>query len=75
MTDESVCRGLHHGSRTLRDRCLRVPPDTEDGSSPSERAVPGVAGSEDKKNARSLRDVGAYDAGPALWAPYVHFGV
>ncbi|KIN08948.1 hypothetical protein OIDMADRAFT_23687 [Oidiodendron maius Zn] len=57
------------------DHVRRVPPDTEDGSSPSERAVPGVAGSEDKKNARSLRDVGAYDAGPALWAPYVHFGV
>jgi hypothetical protein len=76
MTDESVCRGLHHASRTLRDRFLGGPPETEDGSLPPEGTVPGSStDGEGPTGASSLRDVGAFDAGLAPWAPYVHFGV
>ena len=65
MTDESVCRGLHNASRSLRDQGLEMLPASEGGSPIPERT------SSDR-----ARDVGAYDAGGlAAWAPYVHFGV
>lgn len=75
MTDESVCRGLHHASRMLRDQYLKVPTGTEDRSLPQEAKFSGGTSSEEPKGAQSLRDVGAFDAGLAPWAPYVHFGV
>jgi tetratricopeptide (TPR) repeat protein len=75
MTDESVCRGLHHASRMLRDQCLEVWSDTEDGSLPPERTILGRTSSKKPKGAPSLRDVGVFDTGLAPWAPYVHFGV
>jgi hypothetical protein len=75
MTDESVCRGLHHASRMLRDQYLKVPTETEDRSLPQEVNFSGGTSSEEPKGAQSLRDVGAFDAGLAPWAPYVHFGV
>ncbi|KAH7013171.1 CHAT domain-containing protein [Ilyonectria destructans] len=71
MTDESICRGLHNASRTLRDQCLEVPPETE-------AIIQGSTGNEEPKGTPSGRDVvivDALDAGLAPWAPYIHLGI
>ncbi|KAL6408226.1 hypothetical protein AUP68_08078 [Ilyonectria robusta] len=71
MTDESVCRGLHNASRTLRDQCLEVPPETE-------ATVQDSAGNEGTTGTPSGRDmiiIEELDAGLAPWAPYIHFGI
>lgn len=76
MTDESVCCGLHHACRTLRDQFLEAQLENEDRSLlPEKRTVASSTCCEGSKKTRSWRDVDALDAGPALWAPYVHFGV
>ncbi|RYP41527.1 hypothetical protein DL767_000954 [Monosporascus sp. MG133] len=75
MTDESVCRGLHQASRTLRDQCLERWSESGDESYPAERNIPGTTSGEKPKGAPSLRDISAVDTGLALWAPYIHFGV
>jgi hypothetical protein len=73
MADESVCHGLHHASRTLRDRWLEKQLESEDRRSPLERPLSGS--SEEPNRAPPLRDVNVFEAGPTLWVPYVHFGV
>ncbi|KAI8629554.1 TPR-like protein [Xylariaceae sp. FL1651] len=75
MTDESVCRGLHHASRTLRDRYLREQFKSQDRSLPLEGPLSGGTSGRELGGAARWRDVNAFDAGPTFWAPYVHFGV
>jgi tetratricopeptide (TPR) repeat protein len=75
MTDEAVCRGLHFASRTLRDRYLERPGGSEDGTSLSSGVAAEGASTEAQKEVMPLRDVDKFDAGPAPWTPYVHFGV
>lgn len=76
MTDESVCRGLHNACCTLRDKFLETQFEGEDRSLlPKRRNGAATTGSKGSGNARSWRDVGALDAEPALWAPYIHLGV
>ncbi|RYP58091.1 hypothetical protein DL770_010513 [Monosporascus sp. CRB-9-2] len=74
MTDASVCRGLHHASRTLRDQCFGRS-ESEDESFPAERNIPGTTSGEKPKGAQSSRDISAVDTGLATWAPYIHLGV
>lgn len=73
MEDESVSFGLHHASRSLRDRWI-----SEDTS----RGV--VRGGDEKRSRNQLRfgqekrqprDVVLCDDMPMYWVPFVHFGV
>jgi hypothetical protein len=75
LSDGAVCRGLHVACRALRDRCLEGLTGGEDGASPAGDGGVGRASPELLKRTLPLRDVDRFDAGPAPWTPYVHFGV
>ncbi|KAI3325019.1 TPR-like protein [Xylariaceae sp. AK1471] len=75
MTDESVCRGLHHASRTLRDQWVEEQSESEDRSSLLEGSLSGGTSSKEPNRSPPWRDVTLLEAGPALWVPYIHFGV
>ncbi|CAG9951766.1 unnamed protein product [Clonostachys rosea f. rosea IK726] len=79
MTDDSVCRGLHHASRELRDLWLissairgrRL--KNEAGPLP---AGDGAATEEENERGHRLgRDITLDERAEAHWIPYVHFGV
>lgn len=90
MTDESVCRGLHKATRTLRDRWLNLRTSSRNASrSITARKVLSAAdttGTADTSSSDSgvdklPRDVVLCDdeergrTGLLHWVPYVHFGV
>ncbi|CAH0051566.1 unnamed protein product [Clonostachys solani] len=79
MTDDSVCRGLHHASRELRD--LWLVSSAIRGAKPKREADPfpagdeAATGEEDERGNRVGRDMILDERAEAHWIPYVHFGV
>jgi tetratricopeptide (TPR) repeat protein len=76
MTDKSVSRGLHKATRMLRDDWVRDIMSTGSERSSSYRMVARVL-RRDKSLQQPERDVisAEEEVDPALWVPYVHFGV
>ncbi|KAH7128079.1 CHAT domain-containing protein [Dactylonectria estremocensis] len=79
MTDDSVCRGLHKASRTLRNRCLSMPRLTRrlgESRNDEVRSARGAAGSRDQRaSKRNVLFCDDNERAPLHWVPYVHFGV
>ncbi|KAL4746547.1 CHAT domain-containing protein [Aspergillus terricola var. indicus] len=89
MTDEAVCRGLHHAIRELRDRSLYTPSNDRNGPNVAKDITAHMEKAETKArnadgNSRLPRDivpndndmdVNIYATREMLWVPYVHYGV